>query len=568
MKRLSLLCSIVVLLTATAVQAAVLDAPHNETNGITCNSCHSYSLWWQYSPAEQHSAPNYAGISTAVCNQCHGDADTYAAHIHSKASTNPASSYLWANDANCVDCHDPHEQEQLYWKNDAAAPEDPFLVTGVVSAGGINVVGNTTEITFDGTALVNLRGTWPMDDVDPLAVDWTNKNNTTDSRTTPPRSLVLVHDTTLIANTYPIISVVDGGAISTVTVAGIIDPVEVGTSCTYDPSCSSSSSSFGLIYGQLIRKQVNGKSVKFFDGQGGFVDTAYTPVTDPATGICQVCHVQTKYWTNDGTGDDSVPDVANHNTAKNCTNCHIHSDGFTAQGHDATHFAYADISYTGMAGATKIIGCSVCHSSASGPIGLHATCGICHQDSSGSGVLRIAGDLDPAVQVDPLLGIDGDPNGEYNATHTYASTCNDCHNVTVKTNIENNLPNIHHIESANNYAANGNCTACHKDEQDNGLAAADHSTFITLGTIPGTVTSCETADCHEGVNSPVSANALGARIDPSNPQVHDACTTCHTNTGALKVFADIAVANQYRVKDPMATATGLAHGCLDCHNAS
>ncbi len=69
----------------------------------------------------------------------------------------------------------------------------------------------------------------------------------------------------------------------------------------------------------LINNQVNGRPVTFTarSGANSFDDG------DPSAndGICQVCHTQTKFHTNDGTGTA-------HNDATNCTMCHIHSIGF------------------------------------------------------------------------------------------------------------------------------------------------------------------------------------------------------------------------------------------------
>ncbi|MDD5759782.1 MAG: hypothetical protein PHI06_11960, partial [Desulfobulbaceae bacterium] len=60
MKRLSLLCSVMLLMAVTTANASVIDAPHNETHGYTCSSCHTYSLWWKYSPTAND--PGYTGI--------------------------------------------------------------------------------------------------------------------------------------------------------------------------------------------------------------------------------------------------------------------------------------------------------------------------------------------------------------------------------------------------------------------------------------------------------------------------------------------------------------------------
>ena len=60
-----------------------------------------------------------------------------------------------------------------------------------------------------------------------------------------------------------------------------------------------SSATFAVMYGQYIKDVLNTKTVKFFDQTGAksFADgdTTYN-------GVCEVCHTQTTYHRNDGSG--------------------------------------------------------------------------------------------------------------------------------------------------------------------------------------------------------------------------------------------------------------------------
>jgi hypothetical protein len=54
----------------------------------------------------------------------------------------------------------------------------------------------------------------------------------------------------------------------------------------------------------------------------------------PATGICQTCHTQTDYYTNDGLNTD-------HNAGLDCTTCHAHDAGFMFPCQDCHNLAQA-----------------------------------------------------------------------------------------------------------------------------------------------------------------------------------------------------------------------------------
>jgi hypothetical protein len=56
------------------------------------------------------------------------------------------------------------------------------------------------------------------------------------------------------------------------------------------------------------------------DGQS---DGGFTSASDPGSGLCEVCHTQTRYYRNDGTG-------GNHFTLT-CFTCHPHTQGFRPQ---------------------------------------------------------------------------------------------------------------------------------------------------------------------------------------------------------------------------------------------
>lgn len=264
--------------TPTAANyGAVIDAPHNEIRGIRCADCHSYTLWWQHSPVASNTSPGYAAITDAMCASCHN----HTTHT----SVTPGDFSL-----QCVQCHSAHDQPQVAWRGSEA--NDLYLVTGTIS-GGFVVNGGQTTFNY---ALLSALPEWSD------AATWQKKNNTL-----PPRGLILVVDTTNATNTYEVLS----ASATTITIKGGIDPGKAGKS-------------FGLIYGQMIKKGIatptqGNRDVKFFNPKnpaGG-----YTDGNTPVTGICQVCHISTTYWTSDGGN-------TGHNNGMNCTDCHTMVQGF------------------------------------------------------------------------------------------------------------------------------------------------------------------------------------------------------------------------------------------------
>lgn len=170
MKRVIWMCCLALMMTAGVSFASVIDAPHNETYGIKCSSCHNYSLWWQYSPTTQNPAPSdHTAIVDAVCMTCHSGAGSEPKVLtHSSTVMNSTLHGAWG--VGCIACHDPHYQEQLTWVGSAT---EPYLVTGTISAVTYDSVLNQTAVTYAG-ATANAK--WPAEGTLLSDPDWANKS--------------------------------------------------------------------------------------------------------------------------------------------------------------------------------------------------------------------------------------------------------------------------------------------------------------------------------------------------------------------------------------------------------
>ena len=465
-----------VLTAAPPVQSLVVDAPHNTTNNISCGTCHSYSLWWQYSPTTHSTNPDHTAIVDAVCMTCHdGSHEQPLALSHASSVVGTLAHGTWG--VGCTECHNPHSQEQLSWVGTSTTP---YLVTGTIAS--VSYAGaplEQTTITFTGATT---NSNWPVEGIQGSDPDWANK-----SVAYPDRGLILVHDTSNRVNSFAILSATP----SQVVVKGrlpaeAIDPnfVDPQTQVQNPATCNT----FGLIYGQLIKSTIASKPVKFFDPNGGFVQEGAE-----TTGICQVCHTQTSRYTANGILPTS-PDTHADRSTTNCMGCHPHSAGIgRGTAHDLSAFAWAG-------------NCATCHNAGGAPVNIVTTihnndCAVCHVAPSGGG---------PLTAGDPANGVDGTAVGA--VAHT---TCLACH-ITVPGLTESA---IHHT-SASGYAAAGACTPCHQDAV--GKLPADH----TL-TVAG---SGNCASCH----AQAVGTASGAPVDPADATIHDACTTCHETSGPLK----------------------------------
>ena len=510
MKRLSLIHSglVGVLVMAVVAQASVIDAPHNQTNGINCATCHSYSLWWQYSPTEQSPNSDHAAISDAVCLSCHNAAGSQpAALTHSSAVINSTLHETWG--VGCTACHNPHHQEQLSWVGTAT---EPYLASGTISTVTYNSSLAQSTIVY---ANATTKPNWPPSGEEEADPDWANK-----SLANPNRGLILVHDKSKAFNTFSIISATP----TQIVVKGELKPEDIDPNYT-DPETqvrnSPTCNTFGLIYGQFVKDTIAARQVRFFDPLGGFVEEGAG-----TTGICQVCHVETSHYTNSG----ALPSGSDSHTGRdggNCTTCHKHNAGFKGSGHDGTSFAWAG-------------DCATCHDPDDSVVNISTeihgrSCGICHLAPGGGGALRDG---------DPVSGTDGSALGATNA-----STCVACHEPTAfpSGGIHHNSAGSreHALEHLNTpgitcaschditriplmadgqpLATTTTCATCH---QNGAGDAPNNPTFATSWNDPDYSLGC--SDCHDFppnyAGSPTKANSHA-----SHPF---SCGSCHAATSA------------------------------------
>lgn len=509
--------------------AAVNDAPHNENIGITCVNCHSYSLWWRFSPASAQEASTFGTIANDLCLHCHNDPNGPAPYKkgHSGASFETAAQHGdWST--NCIDCHDPHLQPQLQWRN-TDTPNTLYLVTGTIGNAASFDLHPDGTTTFNYTVPGSGDPTW----ADPAT--WINKNASS-------RSLIFVDDTLQTDHTF-LITAADA---ETITVKGLFPDTAAGHS-------------FGLIYGQLIKSPINtprsgARPVKFFDPKktftlGGFTDPNIAGETDPAIfsqGVCQVCHTSTKYWRNDGNADRATGKL--HNETIVCTACHTAQSGFKPSG--GPHLFLGETTY-----------CVTCHQSGN-ILGVHNNnCQNCHTTPP-----TLA---DPATK--PLV------------VQIVRGTCQDCHGLSahVSATAHNHrqvttgcLP-CHLPDTAAKVDTihKQDCNTCHGYSGTKLDATVVANAILTGKSVNGTDVNCQT--CH-------TTGHLAVTWIPFLPELHalplsnSYCTDCHANGlpahNNLTAVASCAVAGCHPLVDSQSTPKSIfaihLDNCLKCHQSS
>lgn len=498
----SLLC-LYLLLTTSTPQASIIDAPHNNNNHIKCGSCHSYSLWWKYSPSTQNIVPGRDAIINTVCMQCHDIGGTAPlARTHSAAVIGSTTYHSGVWGVGCTTCHNPHLQEQLAWVGTATSP---YLITGTIDS----VVSNSPQTgqTIVTYSAATTNANWPPEGLTSDNRSWSNKNNT-------GRGLIFVQDNMQSTNTFSIISASTGQII----INGSLSASDIDSS---HPGNSSTCNTFGLMYGQLIRHTMTtpfsgSKDVRFFDPKGGFVGAN-------ADGICQVCHTAANHYKNDGimpgTGDSH-----NGRDGMDCTMCHHHDSGFKGMGHDASSFGWSGT-------------CNKCHSGADIVADVHkGNCADCHVDPTNNNFARRVGN--------PANGIDGSAVGA-----NINSTCLDCHNPAAYP-----TPTIHHESSTHDYAVNGDCVQCHK--ADVGQAVGHSRANGNLG-MPKNL-ACNF--CH--LFSPYSSYSTDA-----NGRVKIFSFIFDPNTNPGQGFTDITALTTHTISKNTSTPISDYSACFACHGA-
>nr|MBF0223004.1 hypothetical protein [Desulfobulbaceae bacterium] len=360
------------LLSISAASASVIDAPHNESNKIGCGDCHTYSLWWTYSPAQSRS--DYSLIADDLCNKCHGSGGYAPNKLSHSFETMDLMHKQSAGDwqTTCVDCHDPHLQGQLDWLTiEPSVVTDLYLATGKRGTATMSYDSASHSTTFDYVD-ADARPGW----LDPAL--WSVKTDGT-------RGLILYINDPAGSSTFEVNSAVESLAIipgtpsgtGTITVQGEI------------PDTFSPDAEFSLFYGQLLKQSIltpntSVMSVKFFDSgiqyDSGLIGGPADPVSNPPEGICQVCHYYTRYHNYDRQRPDpediDYPDgariaVIDHNSGTVCNECHPTAEGFKP--------INADHTFLSSAGTT----CANCHlASEDFVVDTHnGTCGTCHTEA-------------------------------------------------------------------------------------------------------------------------------------------------------------------------------------------
>lgn len=569
-----------ILLLATSGQAAsVIDVPHNETNDIVCGRCHSYSLWWNFSPASPSDFTAYAGVANAVCNTCH---DSVNGPYFMKAGHNSLSmgrQYPYPTPANweraCVDCHDPHWQAQLEHLpvnpvfNDGSLAGGVYLAEGTMS--NIPALPTGGLMTFDFSSALAKSG-W--DDV----VDWNMKSGNAD------RGLILVLGYGTSEKTYEITSASAPGLLPTALPASGTGTITVQVGSDPIPA-SYEGTNFGIAYGQLIKTSIDTrdeldtatiipKTVIFFDSKNsGFVDTNLTDNSGVATGICQVCHYNTIHYNQNGT-ENQASDPITHWVGDQCTTCHPIAKGFKPEFTPHEQFisrttcggCHDDVTFPNIVSDIHNSNCTFCHldglipqlklttfrsyppGPTSWPTGStppnSGDCAQCH--GADYFIATVANGGHPGRDNHALNSRTGLPQvtGNENCTtachfhknkdavteiHDRAGAggtapCDKCHDVAA-----GGVLRIPGATSLAQVVTPGDCTACHttiaqKYQDHPSPNNVDHTGQVEFNTVPGS--TCWDPDPQDGQGCHDAYDAAA--------QVHSAqCATCHAVNGAL-----------------------------------
>ncbi|MFH1217275.1 MAG: hypothetical protein V1706_12305 [Pseudomonadota bacterium] len=505
--------------TGTAY-ASFIHAPHDAQHGIGCIDCHEFSLgdftsWGAPQATIDDTVKNF------ICLRCHGpegSAPTKA--MHSGLSLNGTAT--WTTE--CVDCHDPHFQRQLHRVADLSGDflvSDLYLVTGTIDS--ITPVGANTAISYT---------------LDHATAKWTDPA-TWSAKTAPGRGLIFVADAlNPKGQTFETLA----ADASTMTVMGSVDPAMVDKQ-------------FGLLYGQFIKNRIEnnlgGQTVNFFNPFGGYVEADDSL---PPTGICQACHTNTLFWTNDGSN-------RTHYAQARCTLCHDAGQGFKFIGHDHSQTVLSSTecrtchSEPDIVGQIHFAACETCHSSTKPEVvqaiasGGPAECVTCHgvdyfsqHDHDHSGTVTGSAECISCHEHSAPQIVSGIHNNTCTTCHANSlppeAACVDCHGalgagVHVNTNHTATLGSDwvlvfaqgeHDSEMDYDGEVYADCRICHntdlKEIHDNNCSTCHPTPFDTLQ--PSWTGGCQQGGCHTTYHENVS-DAHNAALDANN----DNCTPCH-----------------------------------------
>ncbi len=467
-----------------------LDAPHNGSNAMTCATfCHATSGYaWKTQTIDPSIDQTYANN---LCKSCHNNppglpmsSKAQDAQTHSSFRTS-ASYGIWGLE--CRTCHNPHYQKQI----------------STYPSSSINSIltGTITSVTTPNRMTVQLSSSITAS----TYIDY-----------------IIIPD---INNPFLMYQITDNTAGTTVVITtSPIDPLN-----TYYVMAGNS---VVVRYNGQIKDRVTTpnsgvKAVQFFNNTG---PKSFASGTNPADGICQVCHTKTRYFLSDG----SVLDAGHPAPAgSNCTaSCHQHKFGFKAdctQCHGSPPLVNTPGGPSGLAYMSSVTP-SVTGAQFAGAHNAHANsynidCGVCHDNATGSGLLhkdntmRVKMGFNIVVNGANVGGrYDGQTTANYLATNGLTSVTKTgtmrCNNVYCHSSGQGLTGNAatpvysNPVPVWNNPATSG-CGICHGVNSAT-MTTGNHTQHLTF---TGVTISC--GDCHTGATSSTytSANHINGLID-------------------------------------------------------
>jgi predicted CXXCH cytochrome family protein len=531
--------------------AYALDYPHTGVNSISCSSCHyTHGILppWVAPPGPTIDDTQYNNL----CWSCHNNLGT-AELVLTHSSLQISAKYgNWT--VECRTCHDPHQQRQFRAYGNAS-----YLISGTV-----------TVITSD--------------------------TITTDAVLTPNQyqNLVVIPNVSQSNYNYKILS----NTANTLTVLGPVDLTKVSVGNT-----------FAVLYGKLIRETIvldkiinptpprtGNKAVKFFNNAGpnSFADddTIYN-------GICEVCHVQTNHFRNDGQGTDQLHTNMGSPVGTNCTRCHKHVTGFIGMGGGA-HSTHVTKGYGPQ------LTCTDCHGTNAPPLladGQNlANTAVCNNCHSATGAAT-------AKNYWSNAGSSEGTAGSWAVVGSETSYCGSCHDATPGYNGGDAAFNVMgngttygyvltgHGKTTGNYtrlswqdttatgnpAANRQCSACHD-------LSGTHFNTSTKRLKAGYENDSNNSNCKQchnpgtvAVANPQWYSTYAAYESSAHKTVGNLkCSNCHDVHGASGSYAGMTTANKQNLclqtgchSGQSGHATGVSFGkssktytleCVSCHN--
>ncbi len=494
---ITVIIGFIVAITSCFIVIAATDAPHNASNNISCGSCHGETIM---------NSPFWGtGTYDQLCLSCHRRSTGYSQTDAPAEKTHSDSSGSALTE--CRDCHNPHYQRQKVFKNTDAS--NLYLATGKITNCVYNG-DNTSTLTY---STITYKSGWDATKLIKKTEDY--------------RGAILFPNVNKLGYNYPITAV--NPTAKTITVNG-----NLTTECNNNLF---SSATFAAMYGQYIKDNIvvdgTNKQVKFFDKEGTKSFADGDAIYD---GICEVCHTQTKYYRNNGSGNT-------HYKEEKCSKCHSHPDGLSHEkaegtGCDSCHGKDTDNGGSG----TTISHSTHTENDPDDLKGPFKTCSDCHD-----------------TNIFPYFksGVDSNGDGKYNPSET--DVCNDCHSpngpfngvtsvgasVGVKTNWVNGV-----------YQTDGTlipgkekwCAGCHDNVPAvvNGKTATDiigdNNTYgyyldahgsETYGVKrQGVYVRGECLHCHD-VSQSGHGGLLFADLNPGS-QTDNFCFQCHKGSGSVQ----------------------------------